>query len=185
MRKYITIFSVLLPIVLFATTWATISVEDMMRGAELVAVCKVLSPPWEEDGHHRMPCLIKIKLIKVLIGNEKDTDLLVNWGDCSQGYKSLTQGQEYIVFLQRWDACFLDKSDKGNRRFRYGAFSINNNYQRFNSPYWIRPIIAEEVIWTNNQKISISNLVEMIRMEKNVANKVPGDRSRKLADPQH
>ena len=171
MRKFIAIFSVLLPVLLFATTWAPISVEEMMRRAEIVAVCKVIRCPWEEDGFHRMPCLILIKVIKVLIGNEKDTDLLVDWGDYSQGYKSLAEGQECLVFLQRWDASFLNKSDKGDRRIKYGETKINNNYQRFNSPYWIRPIINGEIVWTNNQKISVSNLVEMIRTEKNVANK--------------
>ncbi len=156
---------------LFATVLATISVEDMMRRAELVAVCKVLRSPWEEDGRIRMPCLIKINVIKVLIGNEKDTDLLVNWGDYSSGYKSLSQGQEYIVFLRRWDTGNLNQSDKGDRRIKYGGTEINNNYKRFNSPYWIRPIRKGEIIWTNNQKISVSNLVEMIQSEKNVTNK--------------
>jgi hypothetical protein len=183
MRKSIAIFSVLLPIVLFATTWATISVEKMMRQAELVAVCKVIACPWGGEWG-RIPCLIKIKVIKVLMGKEKDTDLLVDWVDHSLGYKNIKEGKEYLVLLQRWDTHFLEPRYKGDRRIKDTGVEINNNYMRFHSEYWIREIINEEIIWTNNQKISISNLVEMIQKEKNIVNKVPEDRSRKLADPQ-
>jgi hypothetical protein len=167
MRKFIAIFSVLLPVVLFATTWATISVDDMMCRAKLVAVCKVIRCPWEENGYF-IPCLIKIKLIKVLIGNEKDTDLLVNWGDCTLGYKNIKEGKEYVVFLERWDSIFPDKQAKAksDRALKNLGVEIKCDYTRFNSEYSFREIINGEIIWTNNQKISISNLVEMIQKEK-------------------
>ncbi len=138
----------------------------MVHYADLVAVCKVVRCPWEEDGNKRSPCLIEIKVLKVLIGNEKDTELLVDWGDHTLGYKNITEGKEYVAFLRRWDAGFLDPRDKQDQRIKHLGTEINNNYERFNSEYWIREIINGEIVWTNNQKISIDKFTIMIQNQR-------------------
>lgn len=166
-KRLAVIILTLLPIALFATVWATIPVDHMIHYADLVVVCKVIRCPWERDGSHRSPCLIEIKLTKVLIGNEKDSDLLVNWGDHTLGYKNIKEGKEYIVFLRRWDAGFLDFLDKGDRRIKYMGTEINNNYDRFNSEYWIREIINGEIAWINNRNISIDEFAKVIQNQRN------------------
>jgi hypothetical protein len=172
MKISIAVAIILFPVLLYATEWATVSAGYIIRNADLVAVCKVIRCPWEEGGFHSIPCLIQIKLIKVLIGDEKDSDLMVNWGDYTFGYKNIKEGKEYVVFLERWDKIFPDKQAKAksDRALKNLGVEIKCDYTRFNSEYSFREIINGEIIWTNNQKISVSNLVEMIRKEKNVAN---------------
>lgn len=159
------------PGALFAVS-GVIPVDEMVHYADLVAVCEVvrydgpLMPPSRQ--HKRVKEFskdIKVKLIKMLIGTENDTDLLVDWVDWSSD-NNIKEGKEYVVFLRRWDKNFIDKPAISDRRIEFDGVEINHNYERFISEYWIREIIDGKIAWINNQKIGIDEFAKVIQNQR-------------------
>lgn len=88
----------LLSNVLSATVWYEISAEEMVRDADLVAVCEVVYyNPFRQAQKARDDRTIlgwnrniRIKLTKVLAGTENESDLMVDWVDYSSDENILT-----------------------------------------------------------------------------------------------
>ena len=150
----------------------------MIHEADLIAVCEVVrypcnvipDTPDDERTHrgvHYGPGFIKVRIIKILFGAESDKDLLVDWVDWSSD-RNIKEGNKYIVFLWRrlGKTLFLNAPPEGDRRIPYAGVEINNNYQRFNSEYWIREITDGKIIWTDDRILSIDEFAQLVQAER-------------------